>query len=373
MTNTPESVANVLRMCDLADKQGIGTLTTGYLRDTLTAPRSDGEAEGQQVKRDPYAATDSEVIAEFLRVCREMKPVGQWPGEHVCAAIERLTQPGPRGFISEADRAPVRGHNGRGGDSNQAYSGPRACAAPSSEGKRDDRMTREQREAWDQLRPSPTPTPQAAPGGDADDISAVIEQVMAEWDAMIDAATHPARSEAAPDPLCSDCGAVLMYECGACSNTNYPPEARSKTPLATIVSEHADLLAAAAAALKSSVAPYTTPPPQADGAVGEVRGESTGDTPTFVEVWARLPTRDRSIISAYFSEASRHPGMGRAFQPGDRVEWQGSNGTWFAGRITEVHDRVTTYTARLEDGAMASDFAAGRFRKLAPFQPQEAK
>jgi hypothetical protein len=38
-----------------------------------------------------------------------------------------------------------------------------------------------------------------------------------------------------------------------------------------------------------------------------VRGEATGDTPTFADAWARLTPRDRSIISAYFCEPSRHP------------------------------------------------------------------
>lgn len=64
----------------------------------------------------PDDATAAEVVRHFIRTCREMKPVGQWPGERVCAAIERLLK---CEFIWPADRAPEMGHNGRGGDTRQ--------------------------------------------------------------------------------------------------------------------------------------------------------------------------------------------------------------------------------------------------------------
>lgn len=65
---------------------------------------------------------------------------------------------------------------------------------------------------------------------------------------------------------------------------------------------------------------------------------------------------------------------GHAFQPGDRIEWQGSNGTWFPGKIVAVRDHVTTYDAKLDDGCDVKDFAAGRFRMLAAApQPQESE
>lgn len=69
--------------------------------------------------------TDAEVLRDFIRLCREQKPVGQWPGERVCLAIERaMANERPFRFIAEADMAPERGHNGRGGDSDRIFSGP---------------------------------------------------------------------------------------------------------------------------------------------------------------------------------------------------------------------------------------------------------
>jgi len=35
-------------------------------------------------------ATDLEMIERFLDIARNMRPVGQWPGERLCSAIERL-------------------------------------------------------------------------------------------------------------------------------------------------------------------------------------------------------------------------------------------------------------------------------------------
>lgn len=84
------------------------------------------QVQQEEAARDPYAPTDSEALAEFMRVCREAKPGGQWPGERVCAAIERLmANQKPFRFIAEADMAPERGHNGRGGDADRTLSGPR--------------------------------------------------------------------------------------------------------------------------------------------------------------------------------------------------------------------------------------------------------
>lgn len=77
----------------------------------------------------PDDATNLEVIEWFLRACREMKPVGQWPGERVCTAIERTIN-APRRFIAEADMPPERGHNGRGGDGPQSLPPFRRAAAP---------------------------------------------------------------------------------------------------------------------------------------------------------------------------------------------------------------------------------------------------
>lgn len=73
--------------------------------------------------------TDRELLTEFIRICREHKPVGQWPGERLCAAIERVMErEKPFRFIDEADIAPERGHNGRGGDADRPFSGPRRAA-----------------------------------------------------------------------------------------------------------------------------------------------------------------------------------------------------------------------------------------------------
>ena len=73
--------------------------------------------------------TDRELLTEFIRICREHKPVGQWPGERLCAAIDRVMQnEKPFRFIAEADMAPERGHNGRGGDADRPFSGPRRAA-----------------------------------------------------------------------------------------------------------------------------------------------------------------------------------------------------------------------------------------------------
>lgn len=38
----------------------------------------------------PVEPTDSEIVRDFLHMARTMKPVGHWPNETVCAAIERL-------------------------------------------------------------------------------------------------------------------------------------------------------------------------------------------------------------------------------------------------------------------------------------------
>lgn len=73
--------------------------------------------------------TDRELLVEFIRICREHKPVGQWPGERLCTAIERMMErEKPFRFIAEADMAPERGHNGRGGDVDRPFSGPRRAA-----------------------------------------------------------------------------------------------------------------------------------------------------------------------------------------------------------------------------------------------------
>lgn len=73
--------------------------------------------------------TDRELLVEFIRICREHKPVGQWPGERLCTAIERMMErEKPFRFIAEADMAPERGHNGRGGDADRPFSGPRRAA-----------------------------------------------------------------------------------------------------------------------------------------------------------------------------------------------------------------------------------------------------
>lgn len=90
----------------------------GYL-DSIKAVVNDalsqtaGEAEGPLNLRGDE--TNQEVLAEFIRVCREVKPVGQWPGERVCRAIENLMS-GPRDFISPDDRSPLRFGVGRGNE-----------------------------------------------------------------------------------------------------------------------------------------------------------------------------------------------------------------------------------------------------------------
>lgn len=89
-------------------------------------PQQPGEAVAVE-----FDGTDSEVLREFIRLCREVKPVGQWPGERVCAAIERsMANEKPFRFIAEADMAPERGHNGRGGDADRLLSGPRRSPRP---------------------------------------------------------------------------------------------------------------------------------------------------------------------------------------------------------------------------------------------------
>lgn len=73
--------------------------------------------------------TDRELLVEFIRICREHKPVGQWPGERLCTAIERMMErEKPFRFIAETDMAPERGHNGRGGDADRPLNGPRRAA-----------------------------------------------------------------------------------------------------------------------------------------------------------------------------------------------------------------------------------------------------
>lgn len=59
--------------------------------------------------------TNQEVLTEFIRVCRDVRPVGQWPGERVCRAIEALMN-GPRDFISPDKRSPLRFGVGRGNE-----------------------------------------------------------------------------------------------------------------------------------------------------------------------------------------------------------------------------------------------------------------
>lgn len=73
---------------------------------------SGGEVEALNLRGDE---TNQEVLVEFIRVCREVKPIGQWPGERVCRAIENLMN-GPRDFISPDDRSPLRFGVGRGNE-----------------------------------------------------------------------------------------------------------------------------------------------------------------------------------------------------------------------------------------------------------------
>jgi hypothetical protein len=71
-----------------------------------------------------FDGTDREVLREFIRICREHKPVGQWPGERVCKAIERaMDNEKPFRFISEEDMAPEREPSMK--DSDRMLSGPR--------------------------------------------------------------------------------------------------------------------------------------------------------------------------------------------------------------------------------------------------------
>ncbi len=85
--------------------------------------------------RQPVAGlqsgTDHEVLTDFVRICRENAPVGQWPGERVCIAVERLmSNQKPARFIAESEMAAERSHNGRGGDEDRMLSGPRRPGPP---------------------------------------------------------------------------------------------------------------------------------------------------------------------------------------------------------------------------------------------------
>lgn len=92
------------------------------------------EAQAEAVQgawTDPGVMTDREVLTDFVRVCRENKPVGQWPGERVCVAIERtMAREAPFQFISEADRSPEREPSNKNSD--RPFSGPRKPAQPAS-------------------------------------------------------------------------------------------------------------------------------------------------------------------------------------------------------------------------------------------------
>lgn len=86
-------------------------------------------AAQQQQQAVAFEGTDREVLREFIRMCREDKPVGQWPGERVCAAIERsMANERPFRFIAEADMAPEREPSMK--DADRALSGPRRNTAP---------------------------------------------------------------------------------------------------------------------------------------------------------------------------------------------------------------------------------------------------
>ena len=74
-----------------------------------------------------FDGTDREVLREFIRICREHKPVGPWPGERVCKAIERaMDNEKPFRFIAEADMAPERAPSMK--DTDRMLSGPRRAA-----------------------------------------------------------------------------------------------------------------------------------------------------------------------------------------------------------------------------------------------------
>ena len=74
-----------------------------------------------------FDGTDREVLREFIRICREHKPVGPWPGERVCKAIERaMDNENPFRFIAEADMAPERAPSMK--DADRMLSGPRRAA-----------------------------------------------------------------------------------------------------------------------------------------------------------------------------------------------------------------------------------------------------
>src|SRR5690606_29969659 len=76
-----------------------------------------------------FDGTDREVLREFIRICREHKPVGPWPGERVCKAIERaMDNEKPFRFIAEADMAPERAPSMK--DADRMLSGPRRAAPP---------------------------------------------------------------------------------------------------------------------------------------------------------------------------------------------------------------------------------------------------
>src|SRR5690606_8253896 len=79
-----------------------------------------------------FDGTDREVLREFIRICREHKPVGQWPGERVCKAIERaMANEKPFRFIAEADMAPEREPSMK--DADRMLSGPRRAAQQPAE------------------------------------------------------------------------------------------------------------------------------------------------------------------------------------------------------------------------------------------------
>lgn len=81
----------------------------------------------QQQAAMEFEGTDREVLREFIRICREHKPVGQWPGERVCKAIERaMDNEKPFRFIAEEDMAPEREPSMK--DADRMLSGPRRAA-----------------------------------------------------------------------------------------------------------------------------------------------------------------------------------------------------------------------------------------------------
>ena len=142
--NAERLIATDLTMLDPVALQQFALDAQAALIAAAPAPQP---VQGEAVF-DPYGDTDVEVIRSFLSLCREAKPVGRWPGERVCLAIERLLDPPRRDFISDADKAPRREHNGRGGDADQMTSGPLYTQPPAPAVGDDVEQLREQAEAW---------------------------------------------------------------------------------------------------------------------------------------------------------------------------------------------------------------------------------